>query len=201
LPRTPLPRSSRLYCFRMVEYRASALFVDSALGAGRSASTDDSHKTSAFRVTHDEEAALLGKSKCEETTLTFGMIGIVESDGQRITKDGGRLLKRDFVVMQIRGGLLRIPTRTPYAYSTRDVFSLRLTTELSGRPQRPCRGKTRPTMIHGRLERVVRQHDCPPARSVPHLSDLARRQDNGESGGHAHAFATAPLPAQYLPRY
>jgi hypothetical protein len=66
----------------MVEYRALALFVDSALGAGRSASADDSHKTSAFRMAYDEEAALLGKSKCEEAALTFGMIGIVEGDGQ-----------------------------------------------------------------------------------------------------------------------
>jgi hypothetical protein len=72
----------------MVAYRASALFVDSALGAGRSASADESHNTSAFCVTHDEEAALLGKSKREEAALTFGMIWIVESDGQRITEDG-----------------------------------------------------------------------------------------------------------------
>jgi hypothetical protein len=93
----------------MVDCQASALFVDSALCAGRSASADDSHKTSAFRVTYDEEAALLGKSKCEEAALTFGMIGIVESDGQRVTEDGGCLLKRDFVVTQIRGRLLRIP--------------------------------------------------------------------------------------------
>jgi hypothetical protein len=60
-------------------------------------------------VTHDEETALLGKSKREEAALTFGMIWIVESDGQRITEDGRRLFKRDFVVTQIRGGLLRIP--------------------------------------------------------------------------------------------
>ena len=93
----------------MVEYRASALFVDSALGAGRSAGADDSHNTSAFRVTYDEEAALLGKSEREEAALTFGVIGIVKSDGQRITEDGGRFLERDFVVTEIRGGLLRIP--------------------------------------------------------------------------------------------
>ena len=59
-------------------------------------------------MTYDEEAALLGKSKREEAALTFGVIGIVEGDGQRITEGGGRLLKRDFVVTQIRGGLLRI---------------------------------------------------------------------------------------------
>ena len=58
-PRTPLPRSSRLYCFRMIG-RASALFVDFALGAGRSASADDPQNALIFHVTDDEEATLLG---------------------------------------------------------------------------------------------------------------------------------------------
>jgi hypothetical protein len=93
----------------MVEFRASALFIDGALDAGRSASADDSHNTSAFRVAHDEEAALLGKSKREEAALTFGMVGIIEGYGQRIPEDGGRLLERDLVVTQVRGGLLRVP--------------------------------------------------------------------------------------------
>ncbi len=56
----------------------------------------------------DEEATLLGKSKREKAALTFGMIGIVEGDGQPIPEDRGRLLERDFVVTQIRGGLLRV---------------------------------------------------------------------------------------------
>src|SRR5258706_5432591 len=42
--------------------------------------------------------------------------------------------------------------RNPPRYSHCD-----LTTELSGRPRWPCRGQTRPTMLHGPLERVVRQ--------------------------------------------
>ncbi len=69
-----------------------------ALGTGRSASADDSHNTSAFSVTYDEEAALLGKSKREKTAFAFGMIGIVEGNRQGITEDGRRLLKRDSMV-------------------------------------------------------------------------------------------------------
>src|SRR6185369_14120454 len=83
------------------------------LGAGRAAGADDSHNTSAFGVTYDEETTSLRKSKREEAALALGMIGVVEGDGQRITEDGGRLLERDFVVTQIRGGLLRIPRELP----------------------------------------------------------------------------------------
>jgi len=107
LPPRTLAQVFALVLFSHGQYRASALFVDSALAPGRSASADDSHHTAPFRVTYDEEATFLGKSKREEAALALGMIG-VEGNGQRIREDGGRLFERDFVVTQIRGGLLRI---------------------------------------------------------------------------------------------
>src|SRR4029077_31243 len=46
-----------------------------------------------------------------------------------------------------------------------------LTTGLSGRPQCPCRGQTRPTMPHGPLQRVVRLPAA--ANEVGHSRDDA----------------------------
>ena len=181
LPRTPLPRSSRLYCFRMVEYRASALFVDSALGAGRAADADDSHNTSAFGVTYDEETTSLRKSKREEAALALGMIGVVEGDGQRITKmedasSNVTLWSRRFEVAFFGSHANCI--RSFYA----DVFSVRLTSALSGRPR--CRSphaepdnsllatRARPTIVHGPLRRGVRTrtyHASGEARSTARI--------------------------------
>jgi hypothetical protein len=57
-----------------------------------------------------------------------------------------------------------------------------LTTELRGRPRRPCRGQTRPTMAHGPLERVVRGH-CAHMAITPAIARtfpmVFRRNDHG----------------------
>src|SRR6478672_583761 len=80
----------------------------------------------------------------------------------------------------------------------------RLTIQLSGPARRTFRAAEPAiycedgagTLVIRPLQRVVRQHDYPPARTGRHLSDLAHHQDNEESGGRAHAFATALRLAQ-----
>src|SRR5258708_34102934 len=52
--------------------------------------------------------------------------------------------------------LATIPKTSP----ARPMSQCVLTIKLSGRPQPPCRGQTRPTMLHGPLERVVSLHCC-----------------------------------------
>ena len=61
------------------------------------------------------------------------MIGIIEGDGKRVTKNGGRLLERDFVVTQVRGSLLRIPRKLHLLILRGDLAS-RTSTDLVERP-------------------------------------------------------------------
>jgi hypothetical protein len=64
----------------------------------------------------------------------------------------------------------------------------RLTTQFSGRAQRPRRGQTRPTMIHGQLQCGVRQHPLRPF--VGQLFSCATASRGGASSSFAQ-FAAA----------
>lgn len=70
---------------------------------------DDSNHVVFLGMPHDDPPLLYRKSRREEPLLIDGMVGVRNSGGQRITKDGLRFCKRHLMVHQIVSGLYGIP--------------------------------------------------------------------------------------------
>jgi len=56
-----------------------------------------------------ERPAAARHSKGEKTLLDFRVVWIIKGIGQRVTKDRGSLLKAHAMLLQVGGGLVRVP--------------------------------------------------------------------------------------------
>lgn len=129
MPRTPTPKSSRLYSARISSSLGLAFFIDSSLTLVHLASADDSGDARLFRVAYDQEFGGSGDAKGKEASLTYRVVWIIKCERHGIAEHRSRFLKRDAVLAQIGCGFLYVPIK--FHFDGFRATSSRLTSKLS----------------------------------------------------------------------
>jgi hypothetical protein len=122
----------------------------------------------AFGLDDNQHLSRAPLADCHESALSHG-IKIFDAHGEWVVEHSLGIRKRNPMLLEVRGSLYWVVLEGHSAsvyilYAYRKPRALRgLTTELSGRPRRPCRGQTRPTMVQGPLEALLDVIALPPS--------------------------------------
>src|SRR5208337_4068663 len=110
LPRTPPLSSEASYSGRRSSsWGVASFLIDPPLPSRRSPGADDPDPFASVGVRYDEQVAFARMTERQEAVLLVRVIGIGESQGQRIPKDGGRFMEANTMLGHVALCLLCIP--------------------------------------------------------------------------------------------